>query len=656
MAVGTLAHAIYILHAALAIRVLAHEVHRGQIQLPLAVVARLLVVEVDCCLLHLRDLLLAVPDFGHFLVFAPVLLVDSDLLRAQIFEQEGLDNAEGQFRVGFEDFKHQEGRQDIFQPNLFQSLLKVLLCIRLESTVLVDLVSEVGQSLNPHVAVDWLVLQDESLALANFEHFRSSLLLDVEVEQLVLQVFVRLAAPHDAIFRSVDLEQEEHVVLINLAAVIALNELVDLLFDLLQLGQFQHGRVVEGHTRLLHAQDRRIDPLLLDEQALEQPVVELDLSESLQVIEPSIAELVQNALQEVGHQIVVVDEYLQQVFDSDHLLRAQLEVLVNLTSEVVAVSRVVNHGFHDSEGNVADILQRDCAVLASLNEADRSSVLFVSLLLLALFEQLGAVHLEQVDFFSHVVDVLVNHDQRLLVLVLTLDVNLHQQLPPLLLLGQLNCMLSGRVLLSTNFDGRVDIEDRCLVALLDRQELLDLSLLVFLDIAVEQQCCVVFLVVDVGLAASLRRLVIANEFLQVSDQVVKLGDLDVVLDDVAGVQEADSLDVLLNRIIVLLLLEKFVGVLLDDLALDLGREVCLLRDRLGLCIVRLLHQVVNLHVVLHRVQLDQLTSRHLLRLVVRLCDVIDALLALRLFDLDVNDGSVGRRAPEHRDLVLEVVD
>ena len=43
--------------------------------------------------------------------------------------------------------------------------------------------------------------------------------MDVEVEQLVLQVLVSLAAIDDAILRPINLEEEEHVVLIDLATI-----------------------------------------------------------------------------------------------------------------------------------------------------------------------------------------------------------------------------------------------------------------------------------------------------------------------------------------------------------------------------------------------------------------------------------------------------
>ena len=158
-----------------------------------------------------------------------------------------------------------------------------------------------------------------------------------------------------------------------------------------------------------------------------------------------------------------------------------------------------------------------------------------------------------------------------------------------------------------------------------------------------------------GLTSSVRRPLISNQLLQVPDQVVQLGYLNVVLDDVARVEEADSLDVLLDGLVVLFLLEELVSVLFDDLTLDLAGEVCLFGDGLRLSVVRLLHQVVDLDVVFHGVQLDKL-SYHVVVLIIELSDVIDAFLTLRLFDLHIDDDAIGGWVPEHGDLVLEVVD
>ena len=73
--------------------------------------------------------------------------------------------------------------------------------------------------------------------MAHFEHLGRVLLLNVKVEQLVLQVLVRLAAVDYAVLRAINFEQEEHIVLINLAAIIALHEVVNCNLD---FGQFVH--------------------------------------------------------------------------------------------------------------------------------------------------------------------------------------------------------------------------------------------------------------------------------------------------------------------------------------------------------------------------------------------------------------------------------
>ena len=87
--------------------------------------------------------------------------------------------------------------------------------------------------MNPHVTVDRLILKQESVSLADLEHFGRVFLGDVEIEQLVLEVLVGLAAIDDSILAAVDLKQEQHVVLIDAARVIALHKLVDCVLDLL---------------------------------------------------------------------------------------------------------------------------------------------------------------------------------------------------------------------------------------------------------------------------------------------------------------------------------------------------------------------------------------------------------------------------------------
>ena len=93
MTVGTLSDPVNVFDTAFTIGVLAHEVDSRQIKLSLAMVTRLLVIEIDCSLFHLGDFLLAIAYFGNFFVFASVVLVDALLLSFEILEQERFDYA-----------------------------------------------------------------------------------------------------------------------------------------------------------------------------------------------------------------------------------------------------------------------------------------------------------------------------------------------------------------------------------------------------------------------------------------------------------------------------------------------------------------------------------------------------------------------------------
>ena len=149
---------------------------------------------------------------------------------------------------------------------------------------------------------------------------------------------------------------------------------------------------------------------------------------------------------------------------------------------------------HYAECNVHHIL---CGyvfvVFACINRRVRSGQ---TLTLLTLFEEFGAIHLKHVNFFTHISNVLVNHDQGLLVPLASLIfyVYLHQQFPSLLLLSEPNCMVTSGLLLTANLNSCVDIEYWLLVWF-DCQEVFNFCLFVLFNVAVQKQCCVVFVVV-----------------------------------------------------------------------------------------------------------------------------------------------------------------
>ena len=283
---------------------------------------------------------------------------------------------------------------------------------------------------------------------------------------------------------------------------------------------------------------------------------------------------------------MMVYEDLQEVLNSDHLLVAKLKMLVLLALELLTMGRVVNHGLDDAEGHVGDVLHGDrfVVILASFHRSESRRRLRLPLQL-ALFQQLRSVHLQQVDLLTDIVDLGVDHHKGLLVPPLALNVDLHEQLPALLLLSQGDGVLPCGVLLAAHFDGRVDVEDGSLFSVLDVQEVFDSLFFVLLHVAIQQECCVVFVVVDVALCASLRLLFVTDQPVEVLDQVVELSDLDVVLDDVARIQEPNRLDVLLDSLIVLLLVKQLVSMLLNNLALDLTWEIRLFCDGLRLSVV-----------------------------------------------------------------------
>ena len=178
--------------------------------------------------------------------------------------------------------------------------------------------------------------------------------------------------------------------------------------------------------------DLCINPLLFDQVALQKPIVEFDLSQTFQIVEPCLSEFIKDPFKELGHEVVMVHEDLKEVLDSNDLLWAQLEVTVLLASKVVVSVLIpveIDHGLNDTEGHITNILHRygSVIVFAPLDHRYMGAGCCRALLLLALLKQLGAIHLEQVNLLSDVINLGVDHYQSLLVGVFhTLDIDLHQ--------------------------------------------------------------------------------------------------------------------------------------------------------------------------------------------------------------------------------------
>jgi hypothetical protein len=142
----------------------------------------------------------------------------------------------------------------------------------------------------------------------------------------------------------VDLEQEKHIVLVDLR-LIALDEGIDVPHDLILL----HRDL--GLVKLC------LVILIQVEVALEESVVQVhaarDLSEELL---GSFATVGLNyVLQEVLHLVDVIDEDLKQVFHLDRSLGAHVELLV-LLSHKLLVFLVLNQGPHNLPDEALELL------------------------------------------------------------------------------------------------------------------------------------------------------------------------------------------------------------------------------------------------------------------------------------------------------------
>ena len=148
---------------------LAHEMDSRQGKLSIAAlkVTSLSIIKINRSRLHLRDLVLAVTNLVHFLILTRLMLINSLLLSLEMLKHEVFENTKAQVGIALEDLKDEEGRQNILLANLTQGLPQQLIIARV---VRVSLITEVCQSLDPHVTIDRLFLEDKGVALADLEH------------------------------------------------------------------------------------------------------------------------------------------------------------------------------------------------------------------------------------------------------------------------------------------------------------------------------------------------------------------------------------------------------------------------------------------------------------------------------------------------------
>jgi len=150
-------------------------------------------------------------------------------------------------------------------------------------------------------------------------------------------------------------------------------------------------------------------------------------------------------------------------------------------------------------------------------------------------ENLGPVHLKYVYFVPQILDLSINDLVCFAVLLLVIDINLDQQIPLLLLCCKTNRLLPCEFVFSTDIDCSINIENTQTFGLLICGSLdirFDLVILLLLHIAVEQQCSVILVVVRFIV---LLFVWVLGQLLQVRDEIVKLRNLNELLDDIGGI-------------------------------------------------------------------------------------------------------------------------
>jgi hypothetical protein len=220
----------------------AHKVNGGQFELARALHA-VLGAEEPSLRLDLHDLVLHLLNVLHVLIHLSLALLYHLILLLQSFKQILSKDFELKVLFGLDNFKNEEGRQDFVIANNLEGFLEIGL--RGIVSVAFFQVSEKGQSLDPKVCQVGRSTSPTLLLCgvsgAYFKYLLSLFILNIVAEKLLLKV-KPLTAALNSIGIIVNLEEEEHVMLIHLG-VIAFNEGIDLFHNLV-LGA-HHGHTLD---------------------------------------------------------------------------------------------------------------------------------------------------------------------------------------------------------------------------------------------------------------------------------------------------------------------------------------------------------------------------------------------------------------------------
>lgn len=123
--------------------------------------------------------------------------------------------------------------------------------------------------------------------------------------------------------------------------------------------------------------------------------------------------------------VMVVDENLEEVLNADSLIFTQLKGLELLLRELVVMGRVVDQSTDYVLKDPNYLLVERCRICRFLDVVRRVVAILVTLFLLFGFlKELGAVDLENLNFFLNIHDVLLDDLQGFSPLAFVFDLNL----------------------------------------------------------------------------------------------------------------------------------------------------------------------------------------------------------------------------------------
>jgi hypothetical protein len=156
-------------------------------------------------------------------------------------------------------------------------------------------------------------------------------------------------------------------------------------------------------------------------------------------------------------------------------------------------------------------------------------------LALTILQDFWSIKFQNIDLFTKVSYRILNNMDSIDIFLLIVNVYLHKQSVLLLLICKCNSLISCCFMLAANINRSSNIEDALVLRLFSgcsRNIVLDLVNFIFLNVAIKEQSRVVLIVISNGGKLRLLLLGLLGQLLQILDQVIELGHLDISLNNI----------------------------------------------------------------------------------------------------------------------------